>query len=116
MSTLLIEDTSYSNGVTYNVVTYNNSKATSNVCLCSCSIYENETFAEFYERIIEPLKVNKKSLSSTIRKLTCANDNRPSAARVGYVGVITLLSVILTLVALDFSSLAHKLITHFRQY
>lgn len=116
MSTLLIEDTSYSNGVTYNVVTYNNSKATSNVCLCSCSIYENETFAEFYERIIEPLKVNKKSLSLTIRKLTCANDNRPSAARVGYVGVITLLSVILTLVALDFSSLAHKLITHFRQY
>ncbi|VDI69689.1 Hypothetical predicted protein [Mytilus galloprovincialis] len=116
MSTLLIEDTSYSNGVTYNVVTYNNSRATRNVCLCWCSISENETFAEFYERIIEPLKVNKKSLSSTIRKLTCANDDRPSAARVGYVGVITLLIVILTIVALDFSSIANKLITHLRQH
>ncbi|CAC5376355.1 unnamed protein product [Mytilus coruscus] len=116
MNTLFIEDATHSNGMTYNPVTSNSSRTTTNICLCWCKNHENETFDDFYGRIVKPLKVNKKSLSSTIRKLTCANDNRPSAARVGYVGVITLLLVMFTIVALDFSSLANQVVRRLRQY
>ena len=74
---------------------------TSTECSCSCNDvrnlytnfsinpeYANLTTDEIVEKIIERLKVNKSSLSATIRKKTSAEDNRTSSVSVGVVAIV----------------------------
>ena len=50
--------------------------------------FANLTSEEILEKIIEKLRVNKSTLSATIRKKTSATDNRPSSVSVGAVAVV----------------------------
>ena len=82
-------------------ITYNNTV----LCFCKCVKSSNETYPQFYNRIIEPLKLDKKQLSSYIRKRNSANDDRKSAAYFGYGGIFVLVTAIVVIVLADFSLL-----------
>lgn len=55
-------------------------------CTCVC-VEVNTTLEESIEQRKRELQVNVDELSSTKRKLTSADDPRPSARTVGYVGI-----------------------------
>ncbi|XP_060075008.1 mucin-2-like [Ylistrum balloti] len=67
------------------------------MCWCPChyTIFGNisDELQVKLDILREQTKVDEETLSSTIRKRTCANDPRPSAAHVGY-GGIAMLSVV----------------------
>ncbi|CAC5376346.1 unnamed protein product [Mytilus coruscus] len=86
-------------------ITYNNTV----LCLCKCLKSSDETYPQFYSRIIKPLKIDKKQLSSYIRKRNSANDDRKSAAYFGYGGIFVLVTAIVIIVLADFSVLCKKI-------
>ncbi|XP_063399743.1 uncharacterized protein LOC134684389 [Mytilus trossulus] len=86
-------------------ITYNNTV----LCLCKCIESSNETYPQFYNRIIEPLKLDKKQLSSYIRKRNSANDDRKSAAYFGYGGIFVLVTAIVVIVLADFTLLCKNI-------
>lgn len=59
----------------------------SNVCYCSTQehppIREPGTSEEKAEQLAKELTINPTNTSSAIRRLTSAEDNRPSATRIG---------------------------------
>lgn len=86
-------------------ITYNNTV----LCLCKCVKSSNKTYPQFNNRIIEPLKLDKKQLSSYIRKRNSANDDRKSAAYFGYGGIFFLVTAIVVIVLADFSLLCKNI-------
>lgn len=56
------------------------------------------------EQIKQELTVDKTHLSSTIRKVTSAPDNRPSAANIGFVGITFLVVSFGMIVLMDFTA------------
>lgn len=56
-------------------------------------------------KLEEKLRVNKANLSSTIRKLTCAKDNRPVAKGIGAVGIVFIICLIACILIADMTSL-----------
>ena len=68
--------------------------------------FANLTSEEILEKIIEKLRVNKSTLSATIRKKTSATDNRPSSVSVGAIAVVLIATVFGLLVAGDGVKLA----------
>ena len=60
---------------------------------------------EYKESVRRELLIDKKHLSSTVRKLTSAHDDRPSSTTVGSVGVIIISLVVLSIVMADISKL-----------
>ncbi|XP_060066251.1 integumentary mucin C.1-like [Ylistrum balloti] len=57
-------------------------------CSCYTNTTHNKTVEEFREEVRKTLLVDTSTLSSSIRKKTSASDPRPSAAAVGYLGVV----------------------------
>ena len=70
-------------------------------CMCKDITLTTDERAEIARNISRKLSVNKKTLSSTIRSKTSAEDFRPSAARIGYIGVLVLVIVFGGLLLID---------------
>ncbi|XP_063410248.1 uncharacterized protein LOC134693384 isoform X2 [Mytilus trossulus] len=89
-STTIVMETTTNTQKVEETTTLSPSGTTSNLCICACSLVANMTID--IEQRIEELKkiltVDKEVLSSTIRRLTCADDPRPSSAYIGYTGAI----------------------------
>ncbi|XP_069141380.1 mucin-3A-like [Argopecten irradians] len=68
-------------------------------CPCYTNTTNNQTVEEFREEVRKNLLVDTSTLSSSIRKKTSASDPRPSAAAVGYIGIV-LLSIVFGGIAL----------------
>ncbi|CAG2201213.1 unnamed protein product [Mytilus edulis] len=62
-------------------------------CVCKDMTLTTDQRAEIARNISKNLSVDKDMLSSTIRSKTSAEDLRPSAARIGYIGVLVLVIV-----------------------
>ncbi|XP_061167015.1 uncharacterized protein LOC133175895 [Saccostrea echinata] len=60
------------------------------------------------KNIQQYLSVNISTLSATVRKLTCAEDPRPSSAYIGYTGGIIMSLILLMIMALDCFPKAHE--------
>ena len=61
--------------------------------------------ADKVEELVRELTISPSNTSAATRKKTCAEDSRPSAAGVGYVGAALLCSILGGLVLLDLSTL-----------
>ncbi|XP_033746410.1 endochitinase A-like [Pecten maximus] len=70
-------------------------------CACYTNTTNNQTVEEFREEVRKKLLVDTSTLSSSIRKKTSASDPRPSAAAVGYVGIILLTMVFGGIILMD---------------
>ncbi|XP_062600997.1 uncharacterized protein LOC134262638 [Saccostrea cucullata] len=71
--------------------------------LCKCLCKEsNASIDEILNERLSKLSLNKTELSSTKRKLSCAENPRPSAKDVGYFGVCGLMLVVGIIVIFDF--------------
>ena len=79
-------------------------------CVCDCYDNQNVTLEEKLQEIRTALYVNKKTLSSTKRKLISAGDERPSAASIGYFGMVLLCLVGLVLIVPDIFKALHHII------
>ena len=66
---------------------------------------DTEKLLERLRQINDFLRIDKKSLSSTIRTKISAPDERPSAANIGYFGIVVIISSILIIVACDAATL-----------
>ena len=55
------------------------------------------------------LAVNASSLSSTVRRLTSAEDTRPSAKSIGYLGVGLIVVILGSIVVIDLNGLVRDL-------
>ena len=73
-------------------------------CACTCTIEPNVTLVEKIDKMKKELTVPKEGLSSFKRKLTSAEDTRPSAERVGYLGTALLTLVGIFIFGGDFLS------------
>ena len=79
--------------------------------LCFCASKEDPpipaaiTLEEKLEELVRQLTVEPSNVSAAIRKKTCAEDARPSAAGVGYMGAALLGGVFGSLVVLDATTL-----------
>lgn len=88
-----------------------NQKISSNtnvLCSCACSNISNitiETLQERLDHIKSILTVNKKVLSSTYRKLTCANDSRLSSKGIGATGLMVLIAIFGIIILMDITKL-----------
>ncbi|KAK3090006.1 hypothetical protein FSP39_008436 [Pinctada imbricata] len=77
-------------------------------CFESCNCNESPTESELAHKLANlrsNLTIDKANLSSTIRKLTCADDQRASSRIMGYVGGAVVVIVISFLVFIDLLSL-----------
>ena len=75
---------------------------TLNSCLCDCSKMQNYvTQANALPVDVNDLKIDKTSLSSTIRRKTSASDPRDSSLYIGCVGILVIISVALFILILD---------------
>ena len=79
-------------------------------CRCNISALNSTEIDKTVEELIQNLTVNKDTTSKTRRKLTSAEDDRPSAIAVGALGVIVLSTVVLLLFIFDFNVLVHQAI------
>ena len=78
---------------------------------------EEEKIGDIYEKIEETKKdmyVSKKTLSSTRRKLTCADDPRLSSKIMGVVGITVIVFVASFIVSSDIPVLVYYLRMKFR--
>lgn len=85
-----------------------NQKISSNtnvLCSCACSNITIETLQERLDHIKSILTVNKKVLSSTYRKLTCANDSRLSSKGIGATGLMVLIAIFGIIILMDITKL-----------
>nr|KAG5687256.1 hypothetical protein BaRGS_016431 [Batillaria attramentaria] len=72
------------------LVTYNTTTTFNTVANWDAFPDDNFDPAEVTQQIVQALLVDKRHLSSTRRKLTCAIDNRPTAKATGTLGVVLL--------------------------
>ncbi|CAG2200541.1 HMCN [Mytilus edulis] len=70
-----------------------------------------EIMKEELDELKRNLTINFKNISATIRKRICARDDRPSAASVGYVGIVLLLIPIVIIISVDAPKL-FAVVTH----
>lgn len=86
-----------------------NQKTTSSnanvICSCVCSNITSETLQERLDHIKSILTVDKKVLSSTYRKLTCANDSRLSSKGIGATGLMVLIAIFGIIILMDITKL-----------
>ena len=78
---------------------------------------EEEKIGDIYEKIEETKKdmyVSKKTLSSTRRKLTCADDPRLSSTIMGVVGITVIVFVASFIVSSDIPVVVYYLRMKFR--
>lgn len=78
------------------------------LCSCACTNISNitiETLQERLDHIKSILTVNKKVLSSTYRKLTCANDSRLSSKGIGATGLMVLIAIFGIIILMDITKL-----------
>ena len=61
------------------------------------------------QSIQKKLAVNVSELSSTIRKLTSAEDSRPSAVGIGVLGITFLVAMFSAIIVIDSSMIFHDL-------
>ncbi|KAJ8310202.1 hypothetical protein KUTeg_012067 [Tegillarca granosa] len=85
-------------------------------CECQCDLpqYSNISMEEILKtlkQITDSLTVNKSELSSTIRQKTCADDDRPSARGVGYIGCGVLTTLLVLILFVDL----HTIFTYLRR-
>ncbi|XP_052227045.1 uncharacterized protein LOC127841939 isoform X2 [Dreissena polymorpha] len=96
---------------------------TPGMCMCQCSdiqklignsanSFANLTIEEQVANIVRRLRLDKTTLTSTLRKKTSATDNRPVSKSIGYIG-ITFMSIVFGLII--FSD-ALKLWNYLRQF
>ncbi|XP_063410235.1 uncharacterized protein LOC134693378 [Mytilus trossulus] len=103
-----IPETTLTETITYNqeiteTTTGVISRTTNGLCICTCSLSLNITI-NIEQRIKELkklLEVDKDVLSSTIRRLTCADDPRPSSAYIGYTGALIIVAVFSLIIIID---------------
>ncbi|VDI61669.1 Hypothetical predicted protein [Mytilus galloprovincialis] len=101
-TTTLTETTTHNQEIT-ETTTGVISGITNGLCICACSLSLNLTI-NIEQRIKELkklLKVDKDILSSTIRRLTCADDPRPSSAYIGYTGALIIVAVFSLIIIID---------------
>ncbi|XP_076439632.1 uncharacterized protein LOC143279472 [Babylonia areolata] len=96
-------------------------------CLCDCEDLEPllntslkapttmEEATEAASKLVTELELDRSNLSATTRKKNSAPDHRPSAQGLGVVGVLVIVFVIGSIVALDFTVLAGDLKYAFRR-
>ncbi|KAK3082925.1 hypothetical protein FSP39_009164, partial [Pinctada imbricata] len=75
-------------------------------CMCPCSMYRNTSYSpeelkSRLEEIKEKLTVDRKKTSSYQRSLFSAPDDRISARRIGYVGVVIMAVICVLVVLMD---------------
>ncbi|XP_062578284.1 uncharacterized protein LOC134240193 [Saccostrea cucullata] len=75
------------------------------VCYTNYETYEIDIKVK---NIKQNLTVDVSTLSATVRKLTCAEDPRPSSAYIGYTGGIIMSMFLLMIIALDCFPKAHR--------
>ncbi|XP_071146708.1 uncharacterized protein [Mytilus edulis] len=100
--TTLTEKTTHNQEIT-ETTTGVSSGTTNGLCICACSLSLNITI-NIEQRIKELKKllaVDKDVLSSTIRRLTCADDPRPSSAYIGYTGTLIIVAVFSLIIIID---------------
>ncbi|XP_062610945.1 uncharacterized protein LOC134272791 [Saccostrea cucullata] len=73
-------------------------------CTCTC-METNDTLMRSIEERRTSLRLNKTELSSTKRKLSSAEDQRVSAKRLGYVGILVITISVGLFVFIDFLNL-----------
>jgi hypothetical protein len=82
--------------------TTSSTTTTVNACLCDCSKMQNYVTQDNVTLFdVNDLKIDKTSLSSTIRKKTSASDPRHSSLYIGCVGIVVTISVPLFILILD---------------
>ncbi|KAK3090882.1 hypothetical protein FSP39_015452 [Pinctada imbricata] len=87
-------------------------------CKCPCNLVGNpakanlsvEQKAEILENHVKELKVDKKKLSSSIRKKISAPDNRPSSTAFGGLGILMITLAVAILVFFDATTLKNHFI------
>ena len=86
-----------------NYVTTYIPEMTTDTCYCPCVLSANTTFdiPERLQELQKMLTVDKATLSSTIRARISADDPRPSAAYIGYTGVIIIIVAFSVVVLFD---------------
>lgn len=77
---------------------------TRSLCRCPCALSKNQS-SSVIASILEDLTIETKSISSYKRKHTSAPDERPSAQRLGYLGVTFLVLVFGEILLLDIPTL-----------
>ena len=95
-------------------------------CICGCSRVQNLTEAEldvfvevFTEEVKRELIVDKKTLSSAVRKKKSAVDSRPSSAAMGALGVVLLSTVFGGIIVNDMPRIiagSKDIIVHLKQF
>lgn len=86
------------------------------LCPCVCDSIANQNLSHYSfdelkiilapvtDKLRQTLSVDTSTLSSTIYKRTCMQDDRPSSKRIGYCGIGFLCSVFSTLLLIDITS------------
>ncbi|KAK6173231.1 hypothetical protein SNE40_016720 [Patella caerulea] len=75
----------------------------SNICACTC-LPGNRSMDDIFEEakvLQEELTVEHEVLSANVRKKISVQDERPSASGIGYIGVVVLILVFGSIIALD---------------
>ncbi|XP_071126451.1 uncharacterized protein [Mytilus edulis] len=90
-----------------------------NTCYCPCSVDALNTEEKIQQRLVDlqtSLRVEKRKLSSSVRKLNSATDDRTSVRYLGISGVIILITVFLFIIMLDSINLIKAIKTRFGKY
>ncbi|XP_063415950.1 serine-rich adhesin for platelets-like [Mytilus trossulus] len=90
-----------------------------NTCYCPCSNDALNTEEKIQQRLVDlrtSLRVEKRKLSSSVRKLNSATDDRTSVRYLGISGVIILITVFLFIIMLDSINLIKAIKTRFGKY
>ncbi|CAC5371798.1 unnamed protein product [Mytilus coruscus] len=88
-------------------------------CYCPCSVDALNTEEKIQQRLVDlqtSLRVEKRKLSSSIRKLNSATDDRTSVRYLGISGLIILITVFLFIIMLDSINLFKAFKTRFGKY
>ncbi|KAK3610394.1 hypothetical protein CHS0354_008677 [Potamilus streckersoni] len=84
----------------------------SDTCLCFTqnlwNVSNQNIVDEWVNNITKELKVERQSLSSTIRRKICAPDIRKSAGFIGYVGVTVIVITLGTIILSDICTYLHS--------
>ncbi|XP_050413001.1 uncharacterized protein LOC126827560 isoform X2 [Patella vulgata] len=80
-------------------------------CACGCKTktLTGAKLSENMKKVAKELTVEKKTLSASIRKITSAVDNRPSAVSMGYTGVILLTMALVIMIVPDLTNVLYFL-------
>nr|XP_022344468.1 uncharacterized protein LOC111137328 [Crassostrea virginica] len=87
---------------TTTATTMTTTESESTLCTCTCEDSTVDNITKLNERIAS-LKLPKTTLSMTRRKLTSADDQRPSARGAGAVGVFVLVTFLAVIILFDLS-------------